>query len=155
MKFLLTTILSGLLIGLLNYAYRLPKNLARVLLLVPILFFGFFAGLFVTGCISALINRNWPLLGLSFAVAVLFLGVVLKLLAVLIGIGREMNPLLTKIIMGIICGCSLIFFTGFLIMLLTGISDIALPLWRQIGLFLIAISGMIGSGVSIFRSVKK
>lgn len=143
---------------LLSFVTRLPKWLARIILLIPIIFFGGFAGLFLYIFIfGGVLSKDFPLMGLTFIVFGLFLAATLRLVAVFIGIGRPISSQTDKILQFIIAILGLIFFVGFLIFNLydqfTHLTK-EITLLRRIGFYVLAFLGIVGSSSNIVHKIK-
>lgn len=145
---------------LLNLVTHFPKWLARTILLIPIIFFGAFAGFFLFLFIFAgVLAGNLPMMGLSFIVFGLFVAGTLRCVAVFMGIGRPINPQTDKIIQFIIAVLGLIFFIGFLIFnvadQMTHLTEDTITLPNRIGFYAMSILGIIGFSVSIVKKMKE
>lgn len=146
MKFIVVTI--GILLGILPFSSKVPKKMKKFVAIMGMLF-GFGISLYIAyAIIKSLLTGNIPMAVMLFWVAGLFMGFGFMMLS---GFLEAPQRSIWKIFFNLFL---LIFFVGFFFMLIDSLFEqgMDMPLWREIGLFLITI---IGIAENIFGLVKK
>lgn len=150
----LFNILIGIILAIfLYYIKKIPRKIARVLIIIPLLFFLVCLFVVTYGMFSSLLEGDFPLAIGLFVVFALFLAVLFKgfdLLFELFNCHLPWFHYLAQLIPSILM---FIFFLGFfaLIFVDTFAHNLVgpLPLWRRIVFFLIALIGIVSYGIKI------
>lgn len=151
--------LFGLVVmGAMAFFDQLPQLVAKVVLVLAILFSGGIAGVMGYGCLRALIEGNWLFAGILFLVFGLFFGVMLKCLLKLVQVNHVLAPRLAIGFKLVQCGFVGCFFLGLFGLLVVDtfapIVPETMPIWRRVGLLLLAAGGAAGYGWQTIKQLK-
>lgn len=126
---------------------QFPPVVSKWITLLLLLVFGGFAGMFGYGTIVGLLRADFVFACITFAVFALFTCVTLYFLQLFLHIGKNKELSFNRLMNVAMVILGLIFFIGFFGMLLYAqVTDRGekLPLWREIGIFLLAFFGICG-----------
>lgn len=145
MEFILDFIFSILGELLLEWLNRLPKFIARLLLLVPLLFFGGLTGYFGYAILKNLFTGNWEL-GLGIGLVFFLMAAMLTyFLDLFFHVGLSNYAPNRRIYRILFTVFMVVFFLGLLAFTLVGAFD-PIVWWRKIGFCVLSLLG-IGYGV--------